>query len=58
MYSASDFGEIVAQAQWEGYTAPAAWDAVAITMLYRALHDAGYWRLRSVIEKVLRLPPP
>jgi hypothetical protein len=57
-FSEADVSEIVAQARWENYVSPDDWDATAIMMLYKALDDAGYPRLRAVMESVLRLPAP
>jgi hypothetical protein len=58
MFTASDFAEILGQASWETYTVPNKWDAISVTMLYKALNDAGYLRLRAVLEAVVRLPTP
>jgi hypothetical protein len=58
MFTASDFSEIVGQASWENYSVPNQWDAASVMMLYKALDDAGYSRMRSVLEAILRLPSP
>lgn len=58
LFSAADFAEIVTQARWENYVSPNDWDATAIMMLYKALDDAGYSPLHSVMRSVLNLPAP
>lgn len=58
LFSEQDFAEIVAQARWENYVSPTDWDATHILMLYKALDDGGYSRLRGVLEVILRLPAP
>ncbi len=56
LFSEENFAEIVAQARWENYVTPTDWDATQIMMLYKALDDSRYSRLRAVMGLILRLP--
>ncbi|MBS0422533.1 MAG: hypothetical protein JSR66_32800 [Proteobacteria bacterium] len=49
-----DFAEIMAQSLWEDYSVPEKWDATSVMMLFKALEDAGYSRIRGVLETILR----
>jgi hypothetical protein len=51
----SDFAEIVTQASWENCWLPDRWDSISVMMLYLALQQAGYSRIRAVLQAILRI---
>ena len=54
-FTDSDFAEIVTQASWETCWLPETWDSISVMMLYLALQQAGYSRIRAVLQSILRI---